>query len=565
MKHFHLPLSGAGDSARPASLMHVSSMYPTSPAQHPLKVCEQLMNHLRIANESLKNYLRFAATILVLLWIGVGNVWGATVTFEPSNCSSWSSSIAAQTQTLNGITLYCSSGVNDTQLRLYSGSTTIISSTVGNITKVEITSTAKGTSKYGPGKLSLGENSAGSYTYSEEIGTWTGNATTLSLTASAQSRATQIVVTYTPACESLTMSSITATPGNGQIELSWAAVSNADSYTVSCKVKSSGATAGTGTGSKNGTSCTITGLTNGIEYTWSVEPIGSGDYCDTNTPATGDTTPNISRTITYYDKDGQHTTSLTDGTNIATALSALYGEDEPVSCNTDDYEYFVGWTNAEISGSTSSVTLLSTEVVNASTAVDSYYAVWSDTEPIDYTTTYTSNVEDWPKSNNTNTKLYVSTASINSTNYNAIKLGSSGNGGSFTVQIPSGTTKLYLHALAWDGKNNTLTLNLSAGTISPSTAQTLTSNSGVSGSSSTYTLSNISNDFYEYTLSNVTSSTYLTFTCSERCLVWGVNVVSDSGGSANYITTCCEPLGAISGSVDLTQKRAGEASRFGVK
>ena len=501
--------------------------------------------------------LRFAAAFLLLLTIGVGNVWGETVTFTPSNCLSWTSSTATQTEVLSGITLECSSAINNTQLRLYIGSTTTISSTVGNITKVEITCTASGTSNYGPGKLSVKSGSAGSYTYSDKIGTWTGNAATLSLTASAQSRATQIVVTYTPSCESLTMSSVTATPGDGQIALSWPAVSHADSYTVSCKVKSSGVAAGTGTGSKTGTSCTIMGLTNGTEYTWSVEPVGSGDYCDTNTPATGDITPNVTRTITYYDKDGQHTTSLTDGTNIATALSALYGEDDPVSCNTDDYEYFVGWTNAEISGSASSVTLLSTEVVSASTAADSYYAVWSDTEPIDYSTTYTSNVE-LPKSDDTNTKATVSKASINSTNYDAIKLGSSKAGGSFTVTIDKGTTKLHLHALAWNGESNkTLELKLSAGSITPSSAQTLTPNSGVSGSGTTYTLSNISNDFYEYTLSNVSSNAYLTLTCSGRCLVWGVNAVSSSGGSAKYITTCCTPLGGINGSIEWGRKRRG--------
>jgi hypothetical protein len=192
-----------------------------------------------------------------------------------------------------------------------------------------------------------------------------------------------ITVEYEPSCNPLTMSTVTATPGNAQIALSWPHVANASSYTVSCKVKSSGASAGT-IGSETGSttkSCTITGLENGTEYTWSVMPVGSGSYCAENTPAAGDATPNVSRTITYYDKDGQHTTSLTDGTNIATALNALYGVGGPTSCNTTDYEYFVGWKDGEISGSASSVTLLENEVVNATNAAKSYYAVWSDTNP----------------------------------------------------------------------------------------------------------------------------------------------------------------------------------------
>lgn len=193
-----------------------------------------------------------------------------------------------------------------------------------------------------------------------------------------------------PTCTGLTMTSVTATPGNTQIALSWPAVTNADSYNVTCKVKSSGAAAGTA-GSVTGTttkSCTITGLTNGTVYTWSVEPVGSGDYCDTNTPATGDATPNVVRTITYYDKDGSHIVSLTEGTNIAAALTALYGAGGPTSCNTDDYEYFVGWGKSLLpsTGSTDIPDILTSEVVNSTTAASAYYAVWSDKTPWNQTT-----------------------------------------------------------------------------------------------------------------------------------------------------------------------------------
>ena len=188
----------------------------------------------------------------------------------------------------------------------------------------------------------------------------------------------------TKGCTSLTQTTVTASPGNAQIVLSWAPVTNASSYTVTCKRKSDSSTAGISVGGVSGSNpktCTITGVSNGTAYTWSVMPVGTSTYCAENTPATGDATPNVTRTITYYDKDGSHTTSLADGTNIATALTALYGGDDPVSCDATNYEYFVGWKVGEISGTASSVTLLDDEVVNASSPSNNYYAVWSDTDP----------------------------------------------------------------------------------------------------------------------------------------------------------------------------------------
>lgn len=75
--------------------------------------------------------------------------------------------------------------------RAYASSQMTVSSSNGNITKIEVTCTASGTSNYGPGKFS-GEG----YSYSGKVGTWTGSAKSVSLSASAQVRITQIVVTY---------------------------------------------------------------------------------------------------------------------------------------------------------------------------------------------------------------------------------------------------------------------------------------------------------------------------------------------------------------------------------
>lgn len=99
--------------------------------------------------------------------------------------------------TKDGVTISVSptgSFGNGTQYRVYKGSAITVSSTVGNITKVEFTCTAAGTTKYGPGCFA--DATVGSYSYSNKVGTWTGDAASFSLTASsAQVRATQIVVT----------------------------------------------------------------------------------------------------------------------------------------------------------------------------------------------------------------------------------------------------------------------------------------------------------------------------------------------------------------------------------
>ena len=146
-------------------------------------------------------------------------------------------------------------------------------------------------------------------------------------------------------------------------------------------------------------------------------------------------------------------------------------------------------------------------------------------------TVYTSNVE---LSTTSGTKATTSKAKISSVDYNAMKLGSSGNSGNFYVTIPANTTTLTLHAAAWNGKNsNTLTLSTeTAGvTISPSAAQTLTANSGVSGSSTTYTITpNNTKEFFTYTITGATSEARIKLACSERCLIWGVNAETTGGG-----------------------------------
>lgn len=147
--------------------------------------------------------------LLLLLLIGGGSyAWGEEITFTAPE--GWTETGVKQSYTKAGVTISTTQGAGDVQYRIYKGQTFTVSSTVGNITKIEITCTAKDKAKYGPGCFETIEG----YSYSGKIGTWTGSATSVSLKASSnQVRATKIVVTVesTPAAN-LTSIEVSGTP-----------------------------------------------------------------------------------------------------------------------------------------------------------------------------------------------------------------------------------------------------------------------------------------------------------------------------------------------------------------
>ena len=110
-----------------------------------------------------------------------------------------SDNATAYTVSKNGVTLDVTSGIlgtwnNESHYRIYKNQTLTVTSTVGNIAKIEFTCTANGDEKYGPGCFTA---STGEYGHDgAAVGTWTGDAATVTFTASTnQVRATQIVVT----------------------------------------------------------------------------------------------------------------------------------------------------------------------------------------------------------------------------------------------------------------------------------------------------------------------------------------------------------------------------------
>ena len=90
----------------------------------------------------------------------------------------------------NGVTISCNNAAFATaQYRFYANSSTTISTTSGKITKIVFNGAD---TKYPVLRLST---TTGNYTYSGNVGTWTGDATSVVFSASAQVRCSSIVVT----------------------------------------------------------------------------------------------------------------------------------------------------------------------------------------------------------------------------------------------------------------------------------------------------------------------------------------------------------------------------------
>ena len=118
---------------------------------------------------------------------------------DKGNSTSDSNNAAEYTITKNGVTMVVSQGVVTDHYRIYKNQTLTISAAGKTITSIEITCTVAGEEKYGPGCF---VTETPTYTYSEKIGTWTGEATEVTFTASLnQVRATQIVVTVAETSE----------------------------------------------------------------------------------------------------------------------------------------------------------------------------------------------------------------------------------------------------------------------------------------------------------------------------------------------------------------------------
>ncbi|MBO7529554.1 MAG: InlB B-repeat-containing protein [Bacteroidales bacterium] len=159
-------------------------------------------------------------------------------------------------------------------------------------------------------------------------------------------------------------------------------------------------------------------------------------------------------------------------------------------------------------------------------------------------TTYTSNVTLTTTGGSNASECSVS---INSSSYSAIKIGTSKASGYAYITVPAGTVTLHVHCAAWNGDAASLSVSTTASgvTITP-TSWSLTADSGISGSGSSFTInaSNASTSYYKsFTLTGVTSATQIKLQSAnkKRAVFWGVNAVV--AHTLNYSAT----NGSISG------------------
>ena len=140
-----------------------------------------------------KNSFLRGVLCLLLCIVGIGNAWGeeVTVTFDASiDISSEATKLTKDAITIKATVLNGTKGFYQT----YKSQDITISCTNGNITKIVFTCTASGDKQYGPGCY---KKKSGNYSTSDKVGTWTGNAASVTLTASSeQVRMTKIDVTY---------------------------------------------------------------------------------------------------------------------------------------------------------------------------------------------------------------------------------------------------------------------------------------------------------------------------------------------------------------------------------
>ena len=297
-----------------------------------------LRDQYKTLTDKLKN---LAALFALLFMIGIGSVWGGTVTFIAGTDTGETS------VTKDGVTVSMSTMSRDDNYRCYASSDMTVTSSY-TITKIELTCTASGTSNYGPGKFS-----GTGYSYSGYIGTWTGSATSVTLSASSQVRMTEIVVTY----------------------------SGGTSYTVGWSINPA---AGGTLSTTSGTSTTVTpaeGYTYGSPaYTVLT---GAATVAQSTNTFTATPTANSTIQINMVARTSRSVTFKNNGTTVSSttvydgdAVGTLPTLTSSAACDPTSTT-FMGWTESTISTKTSTEpTYISAETI-VSGGDKVYNAVWA--------------------------------------------------------------------------------------------------------------------------------------------------------------------------------------------
>lgn len=144
---------------------------------------------------------------------------------------------------------------------------------------------------------------------------------------------------------------------------------------------------------------------------------------------------------------------------------------------------------------------------------------------------YTSSI-DLTQNISSDLKNYASTFVVGGTEYHAVKIGASKSAGSYSFNLgKAGSSTLSMYAVAWNGAQTNVLVKISGGGTINGVEQVelaLTANSGLSGSSNTYTIEFGDSDFYTMSIEGATENTVITVTTEgmqdNRIGFTGVNV-----------------------------------------
>ena len=299
------------------------------------------MTRKRLGNDSGMTRFCLASLIcLCMLTIGVGNVWADSQSFNKSNFTSSASS----TKTPITVTFSTTPTINNQQIRFSSGTKVTFTSSSGNITSIAVSTNSTNAYIKDMGKtVSSGKWSGSGTSYS-----WSGDASSITMTAGAACRITTMTVTYSAA--SCTSNPTVSAGSNSSVTATTATVSCSGISSLGsagCSINSYGFvlnTTGTPTISDTkhqvGTTYTTTGTSfskdlTGLsaETTYYVRPYATNGNGTAYGTQTSFTTPALPK----------YTVTLMDDGNTRTQASAGAGVTLPSRAGCTGYT-FAGWT-----------------------------------------------------------------------------------------------------------------------------------------------------------------------------------------------------------------------------
>lgn len=317
-----------------------------------------------------KRFTFLIAALMLLVFMMPSMVgWGQTVvTFTPGT------DVGETTVTKSDITATMTTMNNSNYYQIYANQSGTFSTASGNITKIEFTCTASGTSKYGPGNAS---SNVGNYSYSGNTGTWTGSATSITISSTAQVRMTLLTITYTPATPAYTITAQSNNISYGTVSLSGSVI----------------------TGSPK----------SGYRYAspaYSVSPANSATVSQEGNAFT--VTPSANTTVTInFEAIPTHTATFSVNGNTSQTASVAEGAAITFPSNISPVygKPFMGWVSAAIDGTTDE----EPEFVTSATMGENditYYAVFATVEEGEpqETKIQTMQYDTWSYSGNTTDK-----------------------------------------------------------------------------------------------------------------------------------------------------------------